>query len=98
MAKLGPEQIARELKSLPGWEFRDDSISKLFRFNEFLEGIDFVNKVAQIAEAADHHPDIHIGYTRVRFVCSTHSDGGVTEKDLKLAREIEAAFAALQKS
>ncbi len=95
MAKLGTEQIARELKSLPGWESKDNAISKLYRFNEFLDGIKVINQVAQVAEAADHHPDIHIGYTRVRFVCSTHSDGGVTEKDLKLAREIEAAFAAL---
>lgn len=94
MAKLGAEQITQELKSLAGWEFKDNAISKLFRFKEFLDGIDFVNRVAQIAEAADHHPDIHINYTRVTFVCSTHSDGGVTEKDLKLAREIEAAFAA----
>lgn len=94
MAKLGTEQIARELKSLPGWESKDNAISKLFRFTEFLDGIGFVNKVAQIAEAGDHHPDIHINYTRVTFVCSTHSDGGVTEKDIKLAREIEAAFAA----
>jgi 4a-hydroxytetrahydrobiopterin dehydratase len=94
MAKLSPDVIDRELKSLPGWEFKDNAISKLFRFKEFLEGIDCVNRVAQLAEAADHHPDIHINYTRVTFVCSTHTDGGVTEKDIKLAREIEQAFAA----
>jgi 4a-hydroxytetrahydrobiopterin dehydratase len=92
MAKLSPVQIKQELQSLPGWELKDDAISKLFRFNEFLEGIEFVNRVARIAEAGDHHPDIHINYTRVTFVCSTHSDGGVTEKDIKLAREIEEAF------
>jgi 4a-hydroxytetrahydrobiopterin dehydratase len=94
MAKLSEEQITGALKSLAGWEFKDNAISKLFRFGEFLEGIDFVNRVAPIAEAADHHPDIHINYTRVTFVCSTHSDGGVTDKDIKLAGEIEKAFAA----
>ena len=94
MAKLSPDKIEHELKSLPGWEFKDNAISKLFRFKEFLEGIGFVNQVAPIAEADDHHPDIHINYTRVTFVCSTHTDGGVTEKDIKLAREIEEAFAA----
>jgi 4a-hydroxytetrahydrobiopterin dehydratase len=94
MAKLSPERINQELKSLPGWEFKDNAISKLFRFKEFLEGVEFVNLVAQIAEAGDHHPDIHVNYTRVTFVCSTHTDGGVTEKDLKLAREIEQALAA----
>ncbi|HEY2107950.1 MAG TPA: 4a-hydroxytetrahydrobiopterin dehydratase [Candidatus Binataceae bacterium] len=98
MAKLNPEKIEQELKSLPGWEFKDNAISKLFRFNEFMEGIAFVNQVAPIAEAADHHPDIHINYTRVTFVCSTHTDGGVTEKDIKLAREIEKAFAARKPS
>ena len=94
MAKLSPDQINQALKSLPDWEFKDNAISKLFRFQEFLEGIAFVNQVAPIAEAADHHPDIHINYTRVTFVCSTHTDGGVTEKDTKLAGEIEKAFAA----
>jgi len=93
MAKLAPEAIRHELQTLPGWELKDDAISKLFRFNEFLEGIDFINRVAPIAEAADHHPDIHVNYTRVTFVCSTHSEGGVTEKDIRLAREIEQAFA-----
>src|SRR5579864_6442568 len=98
MAKLSPEKISQELKSLAGWEFKDNAISKLYRFKEFLDGIDFVNRVAQIAEAGDHHPDIHINYTRVTFVCSTHTDGGVTEKDIKLAREIEEAFAARKPS
>jgi 4a-hydroxytetrahydrobiopterin dehydratase len=94
MAKLSQEQITSALAALPGWEFRDDSISKLFRFPEFMDGIKFINRVAGLAEAADHHPDIHVSYTRVRFVCSTHTDGGVTDKDIKLAGEIEKAFAA----
>ena len=95
MPKLSSEQIAQQLKTLPGWEYKDNAISKLYRFKEFMDGIDFVNRIARIAEAADHHPDILISYTRVSFSCSTHTDGGVTEKDLKLAHEIEAAFAAL---
>ena len=97
MAKLSPQRIDQELKSLAGWEFKDNAIGKMFRFKEFLDGIDFVNRVAKIAEAGDHHPDIHINYTRVSFVCSTHTDGGVTEKDVKLAKEIEEAFGSAQK-
>lgn len=93
MAKLSPDAIRQQLQSLSGWELKDNAISKLFRFDEFLEGIEFVNRVARIAEAADHHPDIQINYTRVTCACSTHSDGGVTEKDLKLARQIEEEFA-----
>jgi 4a-hydroxytetrahydrobiopterin dehydratase len=92
MAKLSAEEIAQKLKSLPGWEYKDNAIVKMFRFKEFLHGIEFVQKVAEIAEAADHHPDIHINYTRVTFICSTHDAGGVTEKDFKLAENIEIAF------
>jgi len=94
MPKLSEAQIVDELKSLSGWECRDNSLRKLFRFNEFMDGIRFIGRVAEMAEAADHHPDIHINYTRVTFVCSTHSEGGVTDKDVRLARQIEQAFAA----
>jgi 4a-hydroxytetrahydrobiopterin dehydratase len=94
MPKLSSDQITVRLKSLPGWEYKDNALSKLFRFNEFMQGIEFVNRVARMAEAADHHPDIAINYTRVRFTCSTHSEGGVTDKDLRLAEEIEKASKA----
>ncbi len=92
MAKLSAQQIAEKLKALPGWEYKNNAISKTFKFKEFLHGIEFVQKVAEIAEAADHHPDIAINYTRVTITCSTHSDGGVTDKDFKLAQNIEIAF------
>ena len=92
MAKLSAEQIAEKLKALPGWEYKDSAIAKMFRFKEYLHGIEFVQKVAEIAEANDHHPDITINYTRVTFACSTHSEGGVTDKDFKLAEKIEIAF------
>ena len=92
MAKLSTDQITQKLNALPGWESKNNAISKMFKFKEFMSGIEFVNKVAEIAEGADHHPDIAINYTRVTFTCSTHSDGGVTEKDLKLAENIEIAF------
>jgi len=92
MAKIDPDQIAEKLKALPGWEFKNNAISKMFKFKEYLHGIEFVQKVAEIAEAADHHPDITINYTRVTFSCSTHDAGGVTDKDFKLADNIEIAF------
>ena len=92
MAKLSADQIAGKLKALSGWEYKNNAISKTFKFKEFLHGIEFVQKVAEIAEAADHHPDITINYTRVTFSCSTHDAGGVTDKDFKLANNIEIAF------
>jgi 4a-hydroxytetrahydrobiopterin dehydratase len=94
MPKLSDAQIGEELKSLPGWEYRDSALRKQFRFKEFMDGIRFIGRVAEMAEAADHHPDMLINYTRVTFICSTHSEGGVTDKDLRLAKQIEQAFAA----
>ncbi len=89
MAKLETNQINEQLKTLSGWEFKENAIRKLYRFKEFLDGIRFIDRVAEMAEAADHHPDIFVNYTRVTFTCSTHSDGGVTAKDFRLAKEIE---------
>ncbi|HZO80602.1 MAG TPA: 4a-hydroxytetrahydrobiopterin dehydratase [Candidatus Binataceae bacterium] len=94
MAKLQTAEIERRLGALPGWEFKDNAIRKLYRFNEFMDGIRFLNRVAEMAEAIDHHPDVQINYTRITFSCSTHSEGGVTEKDLRLAAQIEDAFRA----
>jgi len=94
MPRLGEAQIGDELKSLIGWEYLDNSLRKLFRFKEFMDGIRFIARVAEMAEAADHHPDMHINYTRVTFTCSTHSEGGVTDKDVRLAQQIEQAFAS----
>lgn len=95
MAKLSDEQIREKLAQLPGWEYKDNALSKLFRCKEFMNSIEFVNRVAEMAEAADHHPDILINYTRVTMVCTTHSEGGVTDKDVKLAANIEMAFQSI---
>src|ERR1700677_5124027 len=94
MAKLEAKEVKRQLKSLTGWEYKDNAIHKLFRFKEFMEGIQFINQVAGTAEAMDHHPDININYTRITFLCTSHDSGGVTERDLKLARAIEEAYVA----
>ncbi len=94
MARLNPGQISEQLGELAGWEYRDDALQKRFRFKEFMDGIRFVDRIAEIAERIDHHPDIAINYTRITFACVTHSEGGVTGKDLRLAAEIESAFKA----
>src|ERR1700722_1781496 len=94
MAKLTPDEIATKIKTLDGWQYKDNAISKRFQFKNFMDGIRFIGKVAEMAEKADHHPDMLINYTRVTFTCSTHDQGGVTEKDFALANEIERAFTA----
>jgi len=92
MAKLGASEITEKLKPLAGWQYKENAISKLYRFKQFMDGIRFINRVAEMAETADHHPDIFVNYTRVTFICTTHSEGGVTEKDFRLADQIERAF------
>jgi 4a-hydroxytetrahydrobiopterin dehydratase len=94
MAKLSSKQISEKLRSLKGWKLKGDAIAKLFKFEEFPDGIRFVDRIAEIAQRMDHHPDININYTRITFSCSTHDQGGITEKDFKLATEIEKAFKA----
>ena len=89
MAKLNDGDIRAGLAKLSGWARQGDAISKKFTFGSFADGIRFVDRVAVAADAADHHPDIDIRWTAVTMTLATHSEGGVTAKDLKLAGEIE---------
>lgn len=79
--KLSGEDIEARLRSLKGWTREGDAIRKQFTFAGFPEAIEFVNRLAPEAEAADHHPDIQINYKRVTLTYSTHSEGGLTAKD-----------------
>ena len=71
------------------WNEIDNTISKTFEFNSYLDGIDFVNAVANVAERENHHPDISIGYCKVTISLTTHDAGTITEKDYKLAKLID---------
>lgn len=81
MPKLSREEIDRKMKTLNGWTLEGDAIRKQFTFSGFPEAVAFVNRLAPEAEAADHHPDILINYKRVTLTYSTHSEGGLTDKD-----------------
>jgi len=81
--------IQRELGKLAGWSRRGDALTKTFQFKAFPAGIEFVGAVARAAESAKHHPDIDIRYTKVTCTLSTHDAGGITQKDLDLATQIE---------
>ncbi len=91
MAKLTEQEIADGLKRLKGWTRAGSgqAITKSFSFSKFADGIRFVDRVAVAADAMDHHPDIDIRYTTITIVLSTHSEGGLTPKDLELAEKIE---------
>ncbi len=90
-AKLSDLEIHRALGSLPGWTRRGDAISKTYSFARFADGIRFVDDVAKLADGMNHHPDIDVRYTRVSFSLSTHDAGGITQRDLDLAKAIEGA-------
>lgn len=83
--------IQRELGNLDGWSRKGDVLVKTFQFRNFTDAIGFVNRVAESAERANHHPDMDIRYNRVICNLSTHDSGGITQNDLDLARAMDAA-------
>lgn len=90
MQVLDISKINEMLGKLNGWKFQNNQIGRDYELNDFKAAILFVNKVGEIAEQMDHHPDIFIhGWNKVRITVSTHSAGGVTENDFKLAHKIE---------
>ncbi|MGO8787059.1 MAG: 4a-hydroxytetrahydrobiopterin dehydratase [Terriglobia bacterium] len=95
MATLSAEAIQQRLAQIHGWSYQGKELHKKFTFKSFLPGIEFVNKIAAAAESAGHHPDITINYNVVGISLSTHSEGGVTEKDFDLARKIDQVQSGL---
>lgn len=89
MTKLTAAQVDERIQSLEGWKRKGRFITKEFKFEEFMDGIRFVDGIARVAERLDHHPDIHIRWTTVRLEIQTHEVGGITQLDLNLASEIE---------
>lgn len=90
MTALTDQQIAEGLRDLPGWRHEDGEIYKWFKFAGFPEAIAFLGRIVEPAERMQHHPDIESHYDRVRIALHTWSEEAITEKDLALAREIEA--------
>jgi 4a-hydroxytetrahydrobiopterin dehydratase len=89
MDVLDPGAVDAALADGLSWERHGHELVKVQRENDFADALDFVNRVGEIAERADHHPDIDIRWNTVTLRLSTHSAGGLTEKDLDLARQID---------
>lgn len=87
--KLPAEEIEEKLKDLNGWKNENNNLKKRFAFGNFAESLNFVNKVGEIAEKLDHHPDICFGWGFAEFSITTHDRGGLTEFDFALAKKIE---------
>jgi len=87
---LSQTEIQGKLRKTPGWELvKNKAIQKKFTFGNFKEALAFVNQVGELAEQSDHHPDMVINYNKVTLTLSTHSAGGLTDKDFDLAGHIE---------
>ena len=87
--RLHPDEIKKSISN-HGWNFSDNKISKIFDFDNYLEGVDFINKIAPIAERLNHHPDIILGYCKVEISIHSHDLGGVTTKCINLATAIDS--------
>ncbi len=83
----GPE-ISTALASLPGWKVSGSAIQRDYEFPNFVQAMEFVNRVAEAAEAVNHHPDITINYNRVRLSLTSHDSGGITQRDIRMAGKL----------
>lgn len=89
MTSLDQDTIRAAVTDLDGWEYDGTSLHRELHFDSFRAAIDFIVRVADLAEAADHHPELTNVYARVGVTLTTHDAGGVTQKDLDLARAID---------
>lgn len=92
--KLNDESVKGWLEGRKGWKVKDQVLMKEFDFPAFRDSIVFVNRLATIADQHEHHPDIDIRYDRVKVLLTTHDAGGLTEKDLRVAEQIDFATSA----
>ncbi|HEX2177560.1 MAG TPA: 4a-hydroxytetrahydrobiopterin dehydratase [Nocardioidaceae bacterium] len=90
---LDDKQIQDALTDRPDWEYRDGALARQVKAADFLGGIRLVDEVAVVAESLNHHPDIDVRYTNVTFRLVSHSEGGVTDKDLEMAGRIDEVIA-----
>ena len=85
---LSDEEMASELEKIAGWQAEDGKLVRRYKFANFAESLAFVNRVGEIAEAADHHPDITFGWGYAEIATTTHDRGGITDVDISLAGKI----------
>lgn len=90
---LSDDDVDAAAAELDGWQRSEGALRRSVEFPSFLDGIEGVRQVAELAERADHHPDIDIRWRTVTFALVTHDEGGITDKDLQLAREIDQVLA-----
>ena len=90
MALLSNKEIDSALEYLDGWVFSKNKILKNISFDTYLNGIEFVNSLAKIAEEKNHHPDLKVGWCRVEVIFTSHDQGGVTDQCIEMAKMVES--------
>jgi 4a-hydroxytetrahydrobiopterin dehydratase len=90
MSVLSAEMVQESLSSLPQWKLEGKEIVRQYEFADFAAAMVFVNQVAEKAEAAGHHPDIDIRYNKVRLALVSHDKGGLTKRDMSMAKAIDS--------
>jgi 4a-hydroxytetrahydrobiopterin dehydratase len=90
MAVLSTESVKNALRTLPEWKLEGKELVRTIEFPDFVAAIAFVNRAAERAEQAGHHPDIDIRYNKVKLALVSHDEGGVTERDVKMAGELNS--------
>ncbi len=91
--RLTDSEIGERMAAVPDWARDEDAISRTIRFDTFADGIEFICRVAPVADEADHHPDIDIRYRNVKFLLTSHDSGGLTDRDFAMAANIDRLLA-----
>lgn len=86
--KLSDDELRELVRDLPEWAVEDGQLVRFWTFRDFVHAMDFVNRVAKLAEQANHHPDIDIRYNRVKLALVSHDAGGITARDAGMARRL----------
>lgn len=84
---IGPE-LTTALASLPEWKLNGNAIERSYEFPNFVQAMEFVNRVAEAAETVNHHPDITINYNKVKLSLTSHDSGGITQRDIRMAGKL----------
>jgi 4a-hydroxytetrahydrobiopterin dehydratase len=85
---LSDAEVQQALQQLHGWKKNRNAIERVFQFDTFVQAMEFVNQIAEAAEAVNHHPDILVSYNKVMLTLISHDSGGVTQRDVKMAARI----------
>lgn len=89
MPRLSDEDMESRLGELDGWTREGVAIVKEFKLDDFVSSVDFINRLAPVAEEMNHHPDLQVSWNKVTVSITTHSEGGLTENDFELAKSID---------